>query len=1098
MSRDIEQFKQTIAPNLTITEGQQTDALYGQKDKLTDLALGKAPSLDTLDDATLAQIAIDTAAKTSPKDKGEHLQRTKALFKQYKAQRDIQKKQNLREIPREVAAGSARTPESMELTEEQKRLITQRKPYTLNNDQVLQVLLEDKQATPKEQQELLNRQIPIRMVDRAKSLKNSFLYKAPRPTDQPRPNQKPLEKVGLGIADALNVGTRFVEGFSGQSLASMREGGLSAEERAPQNATLSPSIRARGLGYAEPTRNNAERYQADNEQKQVRTDASLLKKLASGFKALAKNSEAPNYTDELWKIHHELKNKARQEVLAEKASGKVLLEDISSINQAINENFQEKIKSLGLVSGINDPDMLGFLHSAILDPLNFIGPLGVGKRVVGAGRQALGKAYAKAGPLRKSVVDAFVYRPDLLAMETRGAHAAELASLSRAAADVPSGIKPRLVGISNKASNITKDMSDQEAVELMRRFEAGASPKNATEVEKFKQLESLAKEDWLIRQDTGRGSRFNPETGILEKVIPRRQYVPHVTYRDRFDEIEVLPGIGIDSGAMPRTGKGAQHIQHPGQAWQQQIRNESRQATVTGELKALQEGHRLKNAIQYKKTLPAAEKQKEAFNAAWKGEMDFDIISGDTARELGRLSGNLGKHISEFDYLVLPKETKIHIEKMIEHLPRNKWGEVFVKNIQPVQNFWRTSKTLLRDAAFYSTNWMFAVGAGTVANGIRSLNPKLQFGAARTAIHAMLNKTPEALKLTLTDRTGNLFTGGDALKLLSKYGYLGQHRDRYVVNILKPGVEKLSFAERALNKQQAVVKTLRLDKFAGLAEDYQKLIVFLGDIENIKDPIAIAKSLDYTAKMASNYARRTPFETKIMNNVFGFYNWKRFVLPYIATQVIENPQRMAAFQKGLDALALKTNRETPNLSPGDDWLPPTAITAPKSLQPKPGQATSDVTAKFLAETPITSISSLFGDDPITDNLGPTLGAFLSVMDKGLASVWGGTYGGSPIDLVPEKLGDGIAWWEAMKEIHKTPVGKETIGAVPFGNILLNMIKLSLEQKNYGNAVELSQHYLQLKYIVGRGTLGLFPGSVGSIMGRSYLDYPKKREIKEKP
>ena len=163
----------------------------------------------------------------------------------------------------------------------------------------------------------------------------------------------------------------------------------------------------------------------------------------------------------------------------------------------------------------------------------------------------------------------------------------------------------------------------------------------------------------------------------------------------------------------------------------------------------------------------------------------------------------------------------------------------------------------------------------------------------------------------------------EVLEQLNKYGLVGQSGHRYG-SIPELGVKGTGVYARSVNYLSRVHKKAaaltRMQQVAQFGDDYQKTIAFMGYLRKHGKVVggkisqdSIYKAVDFTSEYAGNYNRLTKFEKTALRDTFAFYSWNRFILPVLTKQMWQNPQRLAAFEKGkklLEAYVYEQSGET--------------------------------------------------------------------------------------------------------------------------------------------------------------------------------------------
>jgi len=288
---------------------------------------------------------------------------------------------------------------------------------------------------------------------------------------------------------------------------------------------------------------------------------------------------------------------------------------------------------------------------------------------------------------------------------------------------------------------------------------------------------------------------------------------------------------------------------------------------------------------------------------------------GDALRDdLARVSGKPGLKKGAFDTLV-----PVHVGRRLQELSPlfggspAKLNEAYQhvqtinsKVLRPYMQAWRTGKTLMGGPMYYVRNTVGAFGLGGVAHGLKIFDPALQRSATLTALASAGMGTEKALARKLVLRSGEETTVGEVLRLADRVGLIDQADMRAGLEMVASG--KAGGLARGMTKATEHLtpfytpaigpfKKLSMRNMARLSENHQKLLAFVGALDNTKSPQALARALDFTSEFAGNYARLSNFEKYALKDLFGFYSWNRFILPHILKQLVKNPQRLAPYAK---------------------------------------------------------------------------------------------------------------------------------------------------------------------------------------------------------
>jgi hypothetical protein len=327
---------------------------------------------------------------------------------------------------------------------------------------------------------------------------------------------------------------------------------------------------------------------------------------------------------------------------------------------------------------------------------------------------------------------------------------------------------------------------------------------------------------------------------------------------------------------------------------------------------------------------------------------------------LVQASGKVGTVRGE-ELLIVPKWAAEVVQEVAPYAQRpaaitSAVGEYWNRFVRPVIHGWKISKTSIMGPVFAVPNALGGATLSVLGMGIRALSPKHQLMSVAGSIAGALGK-PELLEKlpkwmrTVTSRTGAKFDLADAYRAMMKTGkgsqmvaLTGGEMDMLMRTARGAGKEA-SVLERGLQLYPKImenvaafgnkpyVRNVSPAMMATASENYQHFVTFLGFLDDLTDA-SIARALDLSSKYSGNYNRLTKFEKTWLRDVFGFYNWSRFIGPHILTQMVENPARLSAFLKSRklveQSLGIEDRYGWAGMS---GWMREHAIMAPEFLQP---------------------------------------------------------------------------------------------------------------------------------------------------------------------
>lgn len=434
---------------------------------------------------------------------------------------------------------------------------------------------------------------------------------------------------------------------------------------------------------------------------------------------------------------------------------------------------------------------------------------------------------------------------------------------------------------------------------------------------------------------------------------------------------------------------------------------------------------------------------------------DADIQS-ETLNKILQVIGNEGQSTKGVKALIVPKSVADHFKTLIPLLSKdgaeaerkafNAFSQFYKSTVRPLLNIARLKYTVARAPAFLFTNFIGAAGIGAVNNGLRSANPKLQAGALRSAWSAAFNGDPQAMSMAFRLGDGAKVPLGYLQKQMLDFGVVNQIRQHLIVDPSKPRSWAAKGAQGAQHLLEAQVSKLKLDKLGAVGDNYQKSVTFLGWMarhgrldKNGQIPQGvIAEALDYTAKFAGNWNRLTNFEKRWARDVFMFYSWSRFVLPWYVRQVVKNPKRIQTLSRLAKVAESHYGSRAPITQAGiPEYLQGVgAFTAPN--QPGKEGDLGHEHSMSLVESPYSTIGGI---------LRQSLGEHVSPWYV-LALTWmlaGQTEDGAPVVNPlpgPSDLGGPEGWRRWIFNPQSDVVWKHT--PVVYSQPLMNLLRLSLD------------------------------------------------------
>jgi hypothetical protein len=309
---------------------------------------------------------------------------------------------------------------------------------------------------------------------------------------------------------------------------------------------------------------------------------------------------------------------------------------------------------------------------------------------------------------------------------------------------------------------------------------------------------------------------------------------------------------------------------------------------------------------------------------------------------------------------------------------------------------WRFFNTV-PNLGFLVRNPIGGFGLGTIALGLRSLNPELQAKAATAGFLAAAgNKSAlaGAREIAWTTRNGTKTTLGDIIDIAHRIGITSQLEHNLVSPLVDTGIGGRAFKAIEAASEFGNVRGIRHlspGMMAKGAENYQHLLAFMGFLDDLR-PESVAKALDLTSKFSGNYTRLGIKERGLLRNMVGFYAWSRFIFPHMMQQLVENPHRMAAWVKARGGIERYWSQNAVYGQAGAPAYPMGAVPGPAGAQPQNfvGELGSHEQAVAHWESPIGMGLSLipplekalgisFGNERFAELLGPLANLMFEVV-----------------------------------------------------------------------------------------------------------------------
>lgn len=423
------------------------------------------------------------------------------------------------------------------------------------------------------------------------------------------------------------------------------------------------------------------------------------------------------------------------------------------------------------------------------------------------------------------------------------------------------------------------------------------------------------------------------------------------------------------------------------------------------------------------------------------------------------------------------------------------YGKFLMYAARPFTTLWRGGNTLL-SPAYYALNTTGAVGLQTVAHGIKALDPRYQIPVIRAALLSGGLAGPGAESLRAAKfmlRGGQEASIGQILDVAHKVGVIDASDLKLAMGM--DGMGPINAASRAV--QNVVFKFGNIPGLKKLSphninrtiDNYQHLSVFMGFLDDMT-PRGIARATELTSRFAGDYRRMGAFEKATFREGLGFYGWLRFIVPHIVTQMLENPQRLASFQRLREYIENKNGTNFPVFSQGlPEWSRSFAVTAPSVDQGNHGMVEpgADEFAFGMIEEPLSMglapipaiVSTLTGggsgmSQSIAQYLGPVPRALIETLITGKDLITGEDLRG----VFPTEFASWDAFAEDVRLSHATRLLFSPAARVT---------------RMYDNITNLMQHHgppgaakeLRVRWEAARTWLGLEQlGGLKSLGGRA--------------
>ncbi len=307
------------------------------------------------------------------------------------------------------------------------------------------------------------------------------------------------------------------------------------------------------------------------------------------------------------------------------------------------------------------------------------------------------------------------------------------------------------------------------------------------------------------------------------------------------------------------------------------------------------------------------------FKTRYKEDMPFQVLDPARSKRYLTFVGEEGDIIAKQSVIlpepiikrmdeIFPVSAKVYDSASMETFSR---AMLSVRDVfwRPAMGLWRTSATVASVGFNIATNIPGAFQMGTVAMGLKSLNPIHQAEAVGAPLFAYLaNKrgifqalpgagkiadlADTALKLEILTPDG-VTTLGEVYKLAEKHGKVGVGSMRYGLEMKGRGPIALIDA-----LVRGATEVTGLAPMARLTDDYQRFNVFLGLVkQHGTSKKVLPHILRETDKLAANYRALSQFEKTFPREIFGFYNWNKFAIGWGVRGLLKNPERFGVYLK---------------------------------------------------------------------------------------------------------------------------------------------------------------------------------------------------------
>lgn len=369
---------------------------------------------------------------------------------------------------------------------------------------------------------------------------------------------------------------------------------------------------------------------------------------------------------------------------------------------------------------------------------------------------------------------------------------------------------------------------------------------------------------------------------------------------------------------------------------------------------------------------------KEVTGVDWVDVQKF--LGEDAKNEWLRITGKPGQKAS--DIVLMPKSVATRAGDLITVIGKYADDASFQKKfwagardfaVRPFNKYFSLLATT-PNPMFAARNGLSAVGLGYVAHGAKIASPNYQKNLAALALDSA-GIVPESMRGMKIKVAGKDVPLRELTKIAAEDGVTGMMRQRFGFErtgrgVLGAGTEALerglSFEIPPMLAKQfpAVAKSLKkLGKgvspqaASSITEDYQHLVTWLGYVQkNGLSDVARARATDFMSEFSGNYARMGKFEKAFLKEVFPFYAWQRFIVPYGLKRLIDSPKRMADFAKLHMAAEKEYGYQVPTVSGRaiPERMRGLGVTAPSGAQ---FITTRDLKKKYMKDGKLPKIDS---------------------------------------------------------------------------------------------------------------------------------------------